>query len=279
MSYPTTIFRRVVAVCAAVALTATGWAAPATAVAVSVAPAPLQYVALGDSYAAGFGAEPTRDGCGRTSAAYPALLARETRGAVALRNAACVGATTADVTHRQVSALNARTGLVTITAGANDLQLERVLRSCANAATMIDCRAGNAAIDRKLARTMPRDLGRMIRAVTAAAPEARVVVTGYPLPFARTRQCATVPVSARLRTRANQVIQRLNSSLAAAAAHHRVRFVDVEQSFAGHSLCNARPWLIGTEGMRNNTAMHPTATGHARGYLPAVAGDGLADRF
>ncbi|MDI6099420.1 SGNH/GDSL hydrolase family protein [Actinoplanes sp. NEAU-A12] len=279
MSYPSTIFHRVVAVCAAVALTATGWAAPATAVAVSVAPAPLQYVALGDSYAAGFGAEPTRDACGRTSAAYPALLARETHGGVALRNASCVGATTADVTHRQVSSLSPRTGLVTITAGANDLQVARVLRSCANPATAIDCRTANAAVDRKLAATMPRDLGRMIRAVTTAAPDARVVVTGYPLPFARARQCATVPVPAKLRARANQVVQRLNRVLATAAAREQVRFVDVEQTFAGHALCNARPWLVGAEGMRDNTALHPTATGHARGYLPAVANTGLADRF
>ncbi|HWS35107.1 MAG TPA: hypothetical protein VN408_20500, partial [Actinoplanes sp.] len=91
------IFQRVVAVCATVAMTATGWAAPATAVAVSIAPAPLQYVALGDSYAAGFGSAPTRDDCGRTPAAYPALLAREADGRIALRNAACTGATTADV--------------------------------------------------------------------------------------------------------------------------------------------------------------------------------------
>lgn len=279
MSYPTTIFRRVVAACAAVALTTTGWAAPATAVAVSVAPAPLQYVALGDSYAAGFGAEPTRDACGRTAAAYPALLAREARGGIALRNAACTGATSAHVAQRQVSSLSSRTGLVTITAGANDLGFDRVLRSCLNRATAIDCRTGNAAVDRKLSTTMPRDLDRMIRAVTAAAPEARVVVTGYPLPFARTRQCATVPVPPRLRARANQVVQRLNTALATAAARNRVRFVDVEQSFAGHSLCNARPWLIGAEGLRDNTALHPTATGHARGYLPALASSGLADRF
>ncbi|WP_430791864.1 SGNH/GDSL hydrolase family protein [Actinoplanes sp. G11-F43] len=278
MSYPAAIFRRVVAVAATVAMTATGWAAPATAVAVSVAPAPLQYVALGDSYAAGFGSTPTRDKCGRTPAAYPALLAREAHGAVAFRNAACTGATTADVI-RQATALTAKTGLVTITAGANDLAFRQVLEACLNPAATVACHRGNTTINRKLAKSLPRDLNRMIRAVTSTAPDARVVVTGYPLPFAHTRSCPAVPVSAKLRARANQVAARLNKAIAAAAARNRVRYVDVEQEFAAHALCSSsRPWLVGAEGMRNDTALHPTATGHARGYLPVVAASGLSDR-
>lgn len=276
MSHPAAIFRRVVAVCATVAMTATGWAAPATAVAVTIAPAPLQYVALGDSYAAGFGSAPTRDDCGRTTVAYPALLARETNGKVAFRNAACTGATTADVI-RQATTLTARTGLVTITAGANDLRFRQVLAACANAATAAACRRGDATVDRRL-KALPRDLTRMIRAVTTAAPDARVVVTGYPLPFAKARSCPSVPLSAKVRARANQVVTGLNRALVAAAARNRVRYVDVDKEFAGHALCSTRPWLVGTSGLRDNTALHPTATGHARGYLPVVAGSGLADR-
>ncbi|MEU4623508.1 SGNH/GDSL hydrolase family protein [Actinoplanes sp. NPDC023801] len=277
MSYPAAIFRRVVAVCAAAALTATAWAAPATAVAVSIAPAPLQYVALGDSYAAGYGAEATRDACGRTAAAYPALLARESRGALALRNASCIGATTADVI-RQSSVLGPRTGLVTITAGANDLSIKQILQTCMTPVFAAACQRENVTVNRKLATVLPRDLNRMIRTVVTAAPAARVVITGYPLPFAKNRQCTTVPVNARLRTRANQVISRLNRVIATAAARNKVRYVDVEQSFAGHGLCSPRPWLVGAEGMRDNRVLHPTATGHARGYLPAVAASGLADR-
>ncbi|GAA1647764.1 SGNH/GDSL hydrolase family protein [Actinoplanes couchii] len=276
MSYPAAIFRRVVAVCATVAMTATGWAAPATAVAVSIAPAPLQYVALGDSYAAGLGSAPTSDKCGRTSVAYPALLARQADGKVAFRNAACSSAATADVI-RQAGTLTARTGLVTITAGANDLGFRQVLAACANAATAAACRRGNLALDRRL-KTLPRDLNRMIRAVVTAAPDARVVVTGYPLPFAKAKSCPSVPLSAKVRARANQVVTSLNSAIAAAATRNRVRFVDVDKEFAGHALCSTRPWLVGTSGLRDNTVLHPTATGHARGYLPVVAGSGLADR-
>jgi lysophospholipase L1-like esterase len=277
MSYPTAIFQRVVAVCATVALTATTWAAPATAMAVSVAPSPLQYVALGDSYAAGFGAAPTSDACGRNAAAYPSLLAREAHGGISVRNAACVGATTADVI-RQASALNARTQLVTITAGANDLQLKQLLESCMNRFAAIACQNGNLSINRKLVTTLPRDLNRMIRTVTTAAPDARVVITGYPLPFAKSRQCPSVPVAARMRLRANQVVSRLNAAIAAAATRNRIRYVDVEPGFAAHGLCSHKPWLVVAEGMRDNRVLHPTATGQARGYLPAIAGSGLTDR-
>ncbi|WP_433789173.1 SGNH/GDSL hydrolase family protein [Actinoplanes sp. CA-252034] len=277
MSDPAAIYRRVVAVCATVALTATAWAAPATAVAVAVAPAPLPYVALGDSYAAGFGAAPTSDRCGRNSSAYPALLAREAHGGIALRNAACTGATTADVIG-QASVLTAKTKLVTITAGANDLRLARLLQSCMSRIVGDACRNGNLAIDRKLTTALPRDLHRMIRTVVTAAPHARVVVTGYPLPFAKSRQCPTVPVTARMRTRANQVVTRLNTAIATAAARNRVRYVDVTPGFASHGLCSRKPWLVGAEGMRDNRVLHPTATGQARGYLPAIAGSGLTDR-
>ncbi|BEL03483.1 SGNH family lipase [Actinoplanes sichuanensis] len=277
MPYPTAIYQRVVAVCATVALTATAWAAPATAVAVAVAPTPLQYVALGDSYAAGFGAEPTNDPCGRTSAGYPALLAREAHGGISMRNAACAGATTADVI-RQASALSRRTQLVTVTAGANDLQVKQLLTTCINRFAAVACQNDALALDRRLTAALPRDLNRMLHAVTTAAPEARVVITGYPLPFARSRQCPGVPVAARLRTRANQVVTRLNAAIAAAAARNRVRYVDVEPGFARHGLCSRKPWLVGLEGLRDNRVLHPTATGQARGYLPAIAGSGLTDR-
>ncbi|GIE83498.1 lipase 1 [Actinoplanes philippinensis] len=277
MSYPAAIYRRVVAVCATVALTTTAWAAPATAVAAAVAPAPLPYVALGDSYAAGFGAAPTSDACGRNAAAYPALLAREAHGGITLRNAACTGATTADVI-RQASVLSARTKLVTITAGANDLQLKQLLQSCLSRAAADACRDGDLAVTRKLTTELPRDLHRMIHTVVTAAPHARVVVTGYPLPFAKSRQCAAEPVPARVRTRANQVVTRLNAAIATAATRNRVRYVDVTPGFTGHGLCSRKPWLVGTEGLRDNRVLHPTATGQARGYLPAVAASGLTDR-
>ncbi|MBB3101137.1 lysophospholipase L1-like esterase [Actinoplanes campanulatus] len=278
MPYPTAIFRRVVAACAAMAMTSTAWAAPAAVAARATAPDPLQYVALGDSVAAGHGAAATGDACGRSSAAYPTLLARQARGSITLRFAACSGATTIDVATRQAATLSRETDLVTLTAGANDLGVKQVLLACQSPARVAACRTGYAAINRKLSSTLPRDLARMIRTVTTAAPNARVVVTGYPLPFARTRRCAGVPVQPALRVRSNQVIHQLNAAIAEAARQSRIRYVDVARPFTGHELCTARPWLIGAEGIRDNTVLHPTAAGQAKGYFPALVEAGLAGR-
>src|SRR6478735_5921148 len=61
----------------------------------------LSYVALGDSYAAGFGAGQYVDDCSQSRRGYPALLDRDTRASLRV-NATCSGATTADVIAYQV---------------------------------------------------------------------------------------------------------------------------------------------------------------------------------
>ena len=53
----------------------------------------LSYVALGDSYAAGFGAGKYVNDCYQSRRGYPALLDRETRASLRA-NATCNGATT-----------------------------------------------------------------------------------------------------------------------------------------------------------------------------------------
>jgi hypothetical protein len=78
-----------------------------------------QYVALGDSYAAGQGggADSYVDDCLQSTNGYPALLDAEKQ--IHLRaNATCTGATTSDVASEQLSALKQSTRLVTLTVGA-----------------------------------------------------------------------------------------------------------------------------------------------------------------
>jgi lysophospholipase L1-like esterase len=91
-----------------------------------------QYVALGDSYAAGQGAsapEEYLNNCLQSPNGYPALLDAENQ--IHLRaNAACTGATTSDVADEQLSALKQGTRLVTLTVGAADLGLSQVLAAC-----------------------------------------------------------------------------------------------------------------------------------------------------
>ena len=102
-------------------------ALPATAQTVGIG----QYVALGDSYAAGQGggaAGHYLNDCLQSPNGYPALLDAEKQ--IHLRaNAACTGATTADVAKAAVSA-EAKDQLVTLTVGAAYLGLSEVLAAC-----------------------------------------------------------------------------------------------------------------------------------------------------
>ncbi|GAO05300.1 SGNH/GDSL hydrolase family protein [Anaeromyxobacter sp. PSR-1] len=91
------------------------------------APAPLVYVALGDSTAAGQGGGP--------GGGYPPRLARRLEGAglaVKLVNLGVPGATVADLRRDQLPrALDASPGLVTVGIGINDLVQGRPLRDFA----------------------------------------------------------------------------------------------------------------------------------------------------
>src|SRR4051794_8289440 len=81
-----------------------------------------KYVALGDSYSAGNGANSTNlsSSCNRNTYAYPYLVATQ-RANTALTFVACAGATTGDVRSSQVGSVTSDTKFVTITIGGNDI--------------------------------------------------------------------------------------------------------------------------------------------------------------
>lgn len=94
-------------------------------------PSQPQYVALGDSYAAGDGAGSyLADGtsCYRSLAGYPGLIAQSSGYALNLQ--ACSGATTADVQSLQLGTLTSKTAKVTITVGGNDVGFSSTLSTC-----------------------------------------------------------------------------------------------------------------------------------------------------
>ena len=89
----------------------------------------VQYVALGDSYAAGQGGGDYLNDCLESPNGYPYLL--DSKMGIDLRaNVACTGASTSEVISTQLSELNEDTELVTLTVGAADLNLSGVLAAC-----------------------------------------------------------------------------------------------------------------------------------------------------
>lgn len=215
------------------------------------------YVALGDSYAAGMGGGEYLDSCLRSPNGYAAALAGEGRWRhVELRG--CSGATTDDVIASQLDALDDRTGTVTLTVGANDLGVRALGEACFSGTPDV-C---SASVEAGLARLggLSADLVALFGSVRTAAPEATVVVTGYPLLVESPRDDAEAAVNEGM-AMLNDVIE-----AAVAAAGPGFAFVDVEGAFAGHRIGSPDPWIIAPP---DDEAFHPNPAGYSA-YAEAI---------
>ncbi len=239
----------------------------------AAAPAAVQYVALGDSYAAG-----TAAGCANPTSGYPALLPLESRIDLQV-NEACSGATTADVVDDQLSELDSDTRLVTLTVGAADLGLSGVLNVCLTE-TLEQCLIKIAEAG-ALLPALSGDLTDLYAEVAEAAPRARIVVTGYPRLFEPTAAF----VDPRIIIAVNQATDELNAIIersvtAANDADINIHYVDVTGEFAGHGIVTpiTNPSdpsafihsLFSINGQPDPEAFHPTPAGY-RAYADAIA--------
>jgi lysophospholipase L1-like esterase len=229
-------------------------------------PRAVQYVALGDSYAAGTAAGSFPD-CQHGDGGYPALLPLGSR--IDLRaNVACSGATTFEVIDTQLSALKSDTRLVTLTVGAANLDLSGLLTACTQ--TPDDCQAE---ILKRIALLpeLGTDLTDLYAEVAEVAPRARIVVTGYPHLFE--------PVNP-LFTAINAAIDQLNSTIEQAVsvandADVNIHYVDVTEEFAGHGGIGADPrqvvlFINPPDADAPIEAFHPTAAGYTA-YADAIS--------
>lgn len=250
------------------ALAAPGPAAPAAA------QRGTDYVALGDSYAAGVGARPDGDSgdCRRSAQSYPARWAAE-NGPASFVSVACSGATAGEVVARQVRTVSRDTDLVTITVGGNDIGFGPVLATCSTARDDETCLRAIRGGERVARLFAPGGLISVIVGVRLQAPEAKIVVLGYPRLFEPGADCdvAGVPNAAR-REALNRAADTLNTALADAAQRFRGQFVDVVPAFAGHGVCSADPWINGPADPPTPDTYHPNAAGYAGAYLPALTG-------
>src|SRR6195952_5689938 len=141
---------------------------------------PPGYAALGDSYSSGLGASSSYSGgsCDRSSKAFSALWSGAHAG-VPYVSLACAGATTTDVTAQAKSIPNG-TGLVSVTAGGNDVGFSTIMTTCALHGTSACVSAVNAA-EVVANNTLPGRLDGAYDAIRAGAPNAKVVVLGYPV--------------------------------------------------------------------------------------------------
>jgi lysophospholipase L1-like esterase len=240
----------------------TVWAAPA-----------VNYVALGDSYSSGLGAGSyisSSGSCDRSTVAYSALWASAYHPASYV-SVACAGATTSSVISGQLSALSNQTTLVSITVGGNDVGFESVMETCVLESTS-SCVSAVSTAESRASTILPGNLDRVLSAISAAAPNARVVVLGYPALYDLSRSSICIGLSTTDRNALNQGASVLDQVIQAAAARHGDVFGDVRGTFTGHQICDGgSSWLHSVNIFDISESYHPTAAGQSGGYEPVFA--------
>ena len=246
----------VAAIIALVAIPA-GIAGPVAAAPETTSSPITKYVALGDSIAAGQGGGGYVDTCLRSPAGYPALLDAEPKVNL-LRNAACTGASIADVAATQLGQVNRGTTLVTVTVGANNVDLAAIYAACVSGLPTPECVAALVAAEAYLlSPQLQTELGTLLAGISAQAPRATIVVTGYPIPFA--------PGLSEITDIVNQLVAGLNVSLSstvAGAAAQGVTVVFAPVDFSGHVYGSGGvPW-IGVDPTDPVAFLHPNPAGY-----------------
>ncbi|MFI1286537.1 SGNH/GDSL hydrolase family protein [Streptomyces sp. NPDC020858] len=227
-----------------------------------------RYVALGDSYSSGVGAGSylsDSGSCQRSSKAYPSLWAAANAPA-SFSFTACSGATTTTVKSSQLTPLNSSTTLVSVTAGGNDVGFANVMQTCVLQSEATCVNAVNNAIA-QITNTLPGSLSSLYSSIRSKAPQAHVVVLGYPRFYQLSGSCIA-GLSEAERTAINRGSDALNGTLAKQAANAGFSYSSVVDEFTGHEICSGNAWLRSVSVPVSNS-YHPTAAGHSGGYVPA----------
>ena len=240
-----------------------------------------RYVALGDSYTSAprTGAlvgEPP--GCDRSDNNYPRLVAAEIKPATFV-DASCSGATTANLTSPQRTAngtnppqldsVTADTTLVTLGVGGNDVGFIGLAGECATSDKNVSpCK-------RKLAAGGQDQLAERIDATAAKiadvllrihekAPQARVVVVGYPTALPDGTGCwPFLPLGADDVAYLRDAAVKMNTMLAAQAKANGAGYADTAKPTKGHDMCQkaATKWVEDLVPSSPALALHPNAKG------------------
>ncbi|MEU2302417.1 SGNH/GDSL hydrolase family protein [Streptomyces antibioticus] len=227
------------------------------------------YVALGDSYSSGVGAGSyisSSSSCKRSTKAYPYLW-NAAHTPTSFTFAACSGAKTGDVLANQLGGLSSTTGLVSITVGGNDAGFTDVMTTCvtsSDSTCVSRINTAKAYVD----STLPGKLDTVYSTIRSKAPNARVVVIGYPRFYKLGTVC--VGLSETKRSAINNAADYLDTALAKRAAAHGFAFGDVRTTFAGHEICSGSSWLHSLNWLSIGDSYHPTASGQSGGYLPVL---------
>jgi lysophospholipase L1-like esterase len=256
-------------------------------------PAPDTYVALGDSYVSGpliplQGTNPT--GCLRSTSNYPSLVRPKIK-VTRFTDVSCSGATTDDMfaaqdvqpgppNAPQLDALNARTKVVTLGIGGNDIGFTDIVVNCGTSLpTEPGCKGdyvhdGRDELSEGIKATAPK-VDRVLSEIERRAPRAKTFVVGYPtvLPETGTGCYPVVPILPADVVYLRAKVKELNAMLRNRAAAAGASYVDIATPSIGHDFCQVTAkWVEGLVPTNPAAPVHPNAAGMA-GWAPTVAAE------
>jgi len=149
--------------------------------------------------------------------------------------------------------LDANTTLVTLSIGGNDMRFADILMACVNAyvAGAAPCNQSTLSGDSsdiqvatadRLANVLPGKLSAVLTAIHGKAPNARIVLMGYPMLFESGSTCVYISDSDRawLNSVSTGISTAMsNAASAAAGVGIPVKFEDPQPFFSGHNLCTS----------------------------------------
>ena len=214
------------------------------------------------------------NGCFRSSHNYPALVAADLDTKV--EDHSCGGATTADLSRSQhpdvppqLDALGADTRLVTFGMGGNDGQVFNQLVNRCPSLRSQDTRGAPCAAYMKrngpdlllsTLRNTGRRLTKALREVKKRAPDAQVLVVGYPQLVSTANRCQDLPLARGDYAYGEKVNRALADALERAAQATGSTYVDVWKASQGHDICSEDPWINGSTNDQQRAARyHPFA--------------------
>jgi lysophospholipase L1-like esterase len=228
-----------------------------------------RYVALGDSFTAA-PLVPTTDvarGCFRSDGNYPALVADRLDVGDAV-DVSCSGADSRDLLRPQrtlagarlppqLRAVTASTDLVTVGIGGNDFGLYGSLVGLAYG------QQGSTAAPEALTGRIGDRVETAIRAVRSRAPDATVLLVGYPRVVDADSDCpGRLPLDTQQVSTVYRAEVLLDRALERAAKEAGAGYVDVFAASKGHDVCSDHPWVNGrTTDRTRAAAYHPLPAG------------------
>lgn len=218
--------------------------------------APIRnYVALGDGFAAApyVGKTDPARGCLRSENNYPAQVA--SRLGVQVKDVSCTGAITRAVEHAvkapagkgqlpaQLDAIDADTDLVTLTIGISDKDL--LLRG------FYVCMEWPCEKYRVPAQQIGSDANavgetttEIVRAILDKAPDAFVVLVGYPKIPPPEGTCKGLPEMDELQLAGvHALFEQLNTQMQATARETGTTYADLADASEGHDVCSTSSWV------------------------------------